>query len=120
MANKKLGDLGEEYAAQFLKRNGYRILTRRYRCRYGEIDIIAREKNVLVFVEVRSKSDTNHGLPYETINYAKRKHIERVAVEFQKRYRLLDYDCRFDCVSALFGDNYKLKHIELIKDAFWS
>ncbi len=120
MANKKLGDLGEDCAARFLSAHGYRILARKYRCRYGEIDIIAKEKGVLVFVEVRSKSDTGYGLPYETINYNKRKHIERVAVEFRKRYGLMDYDCRFDCVSVLFDDKYKLKDIELIKDAFWS
>lgn len=120
MDNKKLGDLGERLAEKFLRRNGYNILTRKYRCTYGEIDIIAKDKNTLVFVEVRSKSDSEYGLPYESVDRVKRRHIERVAAFFLSRFNLFDYDCRFDCVSALFDDNFKLKRIELIKDAFWS
>lgn len=118
--NKEVGDLGERLAAKFLRRSGYSILTRKYRCKFGEIDIVARDKDTLVFVEVRSKSDPEYGLPYETIDHTKRRHLERAAAEFLKRFNLFDYDCRFDCVSVLFDGNFKLKHIEVIKDAFWS
>ncbi|MDP3787424.1 MAG: YraN family protein [Candidatus Omnitrophota bacterium] len=120
MRNKEVGDLGERLAAKFLRRGGYTILARKYRCKFGEIDIVAKDRNTLVFVEVRSRSDSGCGLPYETIDYKKREHIKRVAAEFLKRFNLFDYDCRFDCVSVLFDDNFKPKQIELIKDAFWS
>jgi len=118
--NKQVGDLGERLAAKFLRRSGYSILARKYRCKFGEIDIVARDKDTLVFVEVRSRSDSGYGLPSETIDHRKREHIKRVAAEFLKRFNLFDYDCRFDCVSVLFDGNFKLKHIEVIKDAFWS
>ncbi len=118
--NKKLGDLAEKLAVKFLKRRGYEILAKKYRGAGGEIDIVAREKGSLVFVEVRSKSGLDFGLPYETINYEKRKRLERVAVEFQKRFKLIDRDSRFDCVSVLFDENFKALKVDLIKDAFWS
>ena len=120
MRNKQVGDLGERLAAKLLRRGGYAILARKYRCKFGEIDIVAKDRNTLVFVEVRSRSDSGHGLPSETIDYRKQEHIKRVATEFLKRFNLFDYDCRFDCISVLFDGNFKPKQIELIKDAFWS
>jgi putative endonuclease len=118
--NKELGDLGERLAAKFLRRGGYGILARKYRCKFGEIDIIAKDRGTLAFVEVRSKTYSGYGFPFETIDYLKRERIKRVAAEFLKRFDLFDRDCRFDCVSVLFDDNFKPKEIELIKDAFWS
>lgn len=120
MRNKELGDLGEDLAARHLIAHGYIILARKFRCRSGEIDIIAVENEVLVFVEVRSRSDEEHGMPCETINRLKRRHIRRVALTYQAKYGLLDRDSRFDCVFVLFGDENNVKNIELIKDAFWS
>jgi len=120
VGNKELGDLGEEHAARSLALNGYSIIARKFRCRFGEIDIIAMDKGTLVFIEVRSRSDEEYGLPYETINHVKKQHIRKVAVTFQLKYGLLDHDSRFDCVSVIFEKNGNLKNIELIKDAFWS
>lgn len=120
MGSKELGDLGEKHAARSLALSGYSILARKFRCRFGEIDIIAIDKGTLVFIEVRSRSDEEYGLPYETINRRKRQHIRRVAAAFQMKYGLLDHDSRFDCVSVIFGKNGGLKDIEIIKDAFWS
>lgn len=120
MRNRELGDLGEDLAARYLSAHGYIILARKFRCRSGEIDIIALDKDVLVFVEVRSRSDEEHGMPYETINREKRRHIRRVALFYQARHGLLDRDSRFDCVSVVFAGEDNVKSIELIKDAFWS
>ncbi len=120
MANKTLGDLGEEIAAKLLLRSGYRILVKKYRCRFGEIDIVAQDKDALVFVEVRSKSSSEFGLPYESVDIMKRGRLVKVALAFQKRFNLLDYSSRFDCVSILFGEDGKMTKMELIKDAFWS
>lgn len=120
MGNKRLGDLGEDCAVEFLAARGYRILARQFRCKFGEVDIVALDKSTVVFVEVRSRSDEEHGLPYETINGPKRLRIRKAATAFQLRYGLLDRDSRFDCVSVLFDDDENLRDIELIKDAFWS
>ena len=120
MNSNKLGDLGEDHAARSLALKGYSILVRKFRCRFGEIDIVALDKGTLVFIEVRSRSDDEYGLPYETINNTKRQHIRRVATAFQMKYGLLDHDSRFDCVSVIFDKKGNLKGIELIKDAFWS
>lgn len=117
--NKQIGDLGEGLAAKFLRRHGYRIIVRKYRSRFGEIDIVAQDKHVLVFVEVRSRSDFQHGFPFETVNFNKRRRIENVALEFQKRFNLIERESRFDCVSILFDKELKVEQIELIKDAFW-
>lgn len=120
MENKKLGDLGEKHAARSLALKGYSILARKFRCRSGEIDIVAMDKGTLVFIEVRSRSDEEHGLPHETINRVKKRRICKAATAFQMKYDLLEHDSRFDCVSVIFDDNGNLKDIELIKDAFWS
>lgn len=120
MQNKQLGDLGEDLAARYLTAHGYVIIAKKFRCRSGEIDIIALDKRVLVFVEVRSRSDDEHGMPYETVNNLKRRRIRRVALAYQAGHGLLDHDSRFDCVSVLFGDENNVKNIEIIKDAFWS
>ena len=120
MGSKELGDLGEKHTARSLALKGYSILARKFRCRFGEIDIVALDKGILVFIEVRSRSDEEHGLPYETINHTKRQHIRKVATAFQMKYGLLDHDSRFDCVSVIFDKNGNLKDMEIIKDAFWS
>ena len=120
MGSKELGDLGEEHAARSLALKGYSIIARKFRCRFGEIDLIALEKGTLVFIEVRSRSDEEYGLPYETINHVKKQHIRKVATAFQLRYGLLDHDSRFDCVSVIFDKKGKIKDTEIIKDAFWS
>ncbi len=120
MWNKKLGDLGEDLAAKFLVRKGYEILAKKYRSKFGELDIVARDRGTLVFVEVRSRSRSEYGLPQETINNAKKERLRKAAIAFQSRYGLLDYNSRFDCVAIVFGDNGRVENIELIKDAFWS
>jgi len=118
--SKKLGDLAEKLAARSLILKGYDILARKFRCRFGEIDIIALDRGTLAFIEVRSRSDEEHGLPYETINHVKKRRIRKVATLFQMKYDLLERDSRFDCVSVIFDKIGNLKDIEIIKDAFWS
>lgn len=120
VGNKELGDLGETHAARSLALRGYSIIARKFRCRSGEIDIIAMDRGTVVFIEVRSRSDDGYGLPYETIDRTKRQRIRRVATAFQMKYGLLDHDSRFDCVSVIFDKNGNIKDTEIIKDAFWS
>lgn len=113
----ELGRFGEKKAVAFLKKNGYRIVEKNYKCRLGEIDIIAIDKNTLVFVEVKSRTQSNFGEPQESVNYQKIRHISNVALNYIQKKKLEDVNIRFDVVGVSFGDNKK-PHIELIKDAF--
>ena len=112
-----LGETGEEAAFEFLKKEGYRILERNYTTPLGEIDIIAQDNDCLVFVEVKSLSDTSYILPQEMLNKRKQEQIIRVALSYLKAKGLQSADCRFDCVAVVFSPGRK-PEIELIEDAF--
>ncbi len=114
-----LGESGEEAAFEFLRKKGYRILERNYKTPLGEIDIIAQDKEKLVFVEVKSLSYTSYILPQEMLNKKKQEQIIRVALSYLKAKGLKDADCRFDCVAVVFSLGNE-PEIELIKDAFQS
>ncbi len=114
-----LGESGEGAAFEFLKKEGYRILERNYTTPLGEIDIIAQDRDCLVFVEVKSLSDTSYILPQEMLNKRKQEQIIRVALSYLKAKGLRDADCRFDCVAVVFSPGRE-PEIELIKDAFQS
>lgn len=107
-----VGKKGEESAVRYLKKRGYRIIERNFRCKLGEIDIIAMDKNYLVFIEVKKKESPIFGNPVEAVDEKKQKQMEKVALSFLKYKGLRDVDCRFDVVSIT------LDKIELIKDAF--
>ncbi len=111
----KLGAQGEELAAQFLKKNGYRILERNYKTRIGELDIIASDGRTLVFVEVKTRESIAYGRPFEAVNYNKKRKIANVAMIYLKKLKDIP-PCRFDVVS-IFIENGK-SECELIKDAF--
>ncbi|MDI6703646.1 MAG: YraN family protein [bacterium] len=107
-----IGKKGEEEAVRYLKKRGYRIIERNFRCKLGEIDIIAIDKNYLVFIEVKKRDSSSFGNPLESVDEKKQKQIEKVALSFLRYKGLSDVDCRFDVVSIT------LDKIELIKDAF--
>lgn len=114
MINKRtVGSRYEEKAAAFLQHMGFQILEKNYRDRYGEIDIIAREKEYLVFVEVKYRSGLHSGYPEEAVNGRKQARIRHAAQYYLYRKRLgEDVPCRFDVVSIV-GEK-----IRLIRDAF--
>ena len=113
---KKLGERGEEIAVSFLKNKRYRILCRNYRCKFGEIDIIARHKKTLSFIEVKTRSSESYGVPQEAIHPQKQRKISMVALEFIQRYKLEDREARFDVVAIQFlPDGFD---VDLIKNAF--
>ncbi len=113
---KELGKKGEDLALRFLKKNGYRIIERNYVCKMGEIDIIAREKDTLVFIEVKTRTSTTFGPPQLAVNASKQRQMSKVALNFLKEKKLEDVKARFDVVAILLGP--KGEEIELIKDAF--
>jgi putative endonuclease len=116
MQKKELGKKGEEIALRFLKKNGYRIIERNYTCKMGEIDIIAREKETFVFIEVKTRRSTTFGPPQLAVDQRKQGQLSRVALYFLKEKRLEEVKARFDVVAILLGP--KGEEIELIKDAF--
>lgn len=116
MEKKELGKRGEEVAVRFLKKNGYRILGRNYVCKMGEMDIIAKEKDTMVFVEVKTRTSTTFGPPQLAVNPTKQMQLSKVALNFLKEKQLEDAKARFDVVAILLRP--KGEEIELIKDAF--
>ena len=97
-ARQILGKMGEDLACAELERLGYAILDRRYRTRFGEIDIIAREGETTVFVEVKTRVGEQFGGGAEALTTWKQRRITQMAVDYLARHRLHDRPCRFDVV----------------------
>ncbi len=111
-----LGNRGEDLAAGFLRKKGYRILSRNYRSPVGEADIIAEEGRTIVFIEVKTRTDDSFGRPFEAVDYRKREKIKRIALYYLKRYKITDRPLRFDVMSIeMSGENSRIEHIT---DAF--
>jgi putative endonuclease len=106
------GASAEADATQLLVAAGYRIVERNFRCKAGELDIVARDGDVLVFVEVRSRSDDVHGSAVEMVRIAKQRRVARVATYYLATMQPVFEECRFDVVAITAGDAV------LIKDAF--
>ena len=111
------GRYGEDLAAQYLARHGYRIILQNYRVPCGEVDIIAKDKEVLAFVEVKTRTGSGFGSPAEAVTYRKRQQISRTALVYLSQQGWLNEPARFDVVSVLFGPDIEPR-IELIKNAF--
>jgi len=116
-ASHALGAIGEELAHHFLSERGYKVLLKNYECALGEIDFIAKEKGVLVFIEVKTRSSLAMGRPEESVTFHKRWQITKTAQYYLKRYGIRDAACRFDVVSVLIPPGQE-PEIELIPDAF--
>ena len=97
-----LGRWGEDLAAQHLTSSGYEVLARNWRCRQGELDIVARRANEIVFVEVKARSGTSYGAPAEAVTPLKAKRIHRLAGRWLAESRPAGaHDLRFDVISVL-------------------
>lgn len=102
MNNKReMGSRYETLAASFLEQRGYRIVERNYRCRIGEIDLIAMDKGYLVFVEVKYRKTSSFGMPVEAVNLKKRKIISKVAQAYIASKGMSGVSVRFDIVAVL-------------------
>ncbi len=113
---KELGKRGEEVALRFLKKNGYQILQKNYVCKMGEVDIIAREKDTLAFIEVKTRTTKAFGPPQLAVNASKQMQLSKAALSFIKEKRLEEAKARFDVVAIILGPGGE--EIELIRDAF--
>lgn len=99
--NKELGRRGEEAAAQYLYHRGYTIEERNWTCAAGEADIIARDENALVFVEVKTRTGAEKGHPEEAVDARKRARYEKIAALYLADHEVVDVQVRFDVVSIL-------------------
>ncbi len=114
---KEFGDWGEDIAVKFLLENGFTILMRNFRAARGEIDIIAREKNCIVFVEVKTGNSHKYGPPEERITPAKQRQLYKIANQFIAENPKLDCDFRFD---AVIIDGSRERHeIRHYRNAFY-
>jgi putative endonuclease len=111
---RQTGIDGERAGADFLRKSGYRILQRNFRTPYGEIDIIARHKETLVFIEVKRRRNCSFGRPQEAVGRQKQEHIVRSALHYVKMERIKGVNIRFDVLAIGPGDDA----IELICSAF--
>lgn len=126
-ASRKLGELGENLAAQFLVNNGYRLVVANFKVPIGrnrndaeitgEIDLIALDGETLCFIEVKTRSSNDFAEPSAAVNLRKQRQIIRTARVYRNIFRLRDIEHRFDVVSIVLGKN-AAPHIELFK-AFW-
>jgi len=117
MDRQEVGKLGEKAAQKFLKKRGYRIRETGFRCRHGEVDIIAQQKDWLVFVEVRTKSNLDFGTPEESITQAKKEKLIASALTYTNTHQNLPPLWRIDFVGVELDDKGKPKRIELIENA---
>jgi len=117
MNRQEVGKLGEKAARKFLKKRGYRIRETGFRCPHGEIDIVAQQKDYLVFVEVRTKSSLDFGTPEESITQAKKKKLIASALTYINTHQKLPSSWRIDVVAIELDDKSKTKRIELIESA---
>jgi putative endonuclease len=113
--NRLLGDRGERAAARYLRRRGLRVLYRGFRTRLGEIDLIARDGDTLVFVEVKAR---RQGVPAEAVTPEKQRRITLAALYFLRKYGLLDIRSRFDVVAIVWPDERGKPLIEHFPNAF--
>ena len=112
-----LGRLGESAAEEELQRCGMRILERRCRMRAGEIDLIAEDGEILVFIEVKTRAGTGYGTPAAAVTRTKQQRMGRVALIYLSRKKWLERRCRFDVVEV-FARGTRVERVNHIRDAF--
>jgi putative endonuclease len=112
-AKDELGRRGEELAAQYLQRAGFRILDRNWRCAEGEIDIVAAERRVLVVCEVKTRSGGQYGSPLDAITRAKRSRLRRLAIRWLVAHGVLFDEVRIDVIGLVRdrSGNFTVEHV---------
>jgi putative endonuclease len=117
MKRQDTGALGEKMAAEFLKKNDYEILATNYRCSDGEIDIITKHHDTLVFVEVKTRSSRRFGSPEESITPTKKERLRALAERYRQEHENLPENWRIDVVAIEMGQGGRVKRIEIIENA---
>lgn len=119
MTTREVGLFGEAETANYLRRKGYTLLAHSYRCRFGEIDLIAKKKGVLCFVEVKLRSSEGHGLPREFVDARKQVKLRKTA-QWYLMEKGLDVPVRFDVAELTIEkkDVLRVKEFHYIENAF--
>jgi len=116
MNNKEFGSMGERRAEQYLLEKGFRVLSRNYRTKIGEIDLIVMKEKLLVFVEVKTRKTKSYGKGFEAVNVKKQQTLRRVAdqfVAYGKDFTKTDLSMRFDVIDVFVqGKEQEITHIE--------
>lgn len=116
--NKDIGALGEELSENYLKNLGYKILQKNFRCKCGEIDLIAVNKGYICFIEVKTRYGTTYGIPAESVSSSKQHKIYRTAELYIIKKNIINKNFRFDVIEVLLNtsnNDFLINHIE---DAF--
>ena len=111
MQKNLFGTKNEIIAANYLKNLGYKIIKLNYKTKIGEVDIIAKDKNYLVFVEVKARVSRAFGDPAEAVNFQKQQKIRNVASLYLIKNKKQEENCRFDVVSILGNEDIEIRHI---------
>ena len=115
-SKQELGKAGEDVSCIYLEQIGYRIIERNFHCRQGEIDIIAKDRDEYVFIEVKTRSNIFFGRPKEAVNRPKQKHIYQSTRFYLYLHGLNNVFVRFDVIEVYFLNNrYKLKHLKQVE-----
>lgn len=115
MNKRKFGIIGEKIAQGYLKNKGYEILETNFYTKKGEIDIISKKDNCIIFVEVKTRNNLEYGTPAMSVNYIKKQHIKIAAKIFIHINKLYKYNVRFDVVEIIIKNGKcKINHIERI------
>jgi len=118
MDRLRLGRIGEDAAVAFLERAGYRIVARNFRCPLGEIDLIAEQGEVTVFVEVKARTSAEFGNPFDAITGIKQRRLSRLAAYYLKGIPRPKRTARFDAVAVAVTPQGRVERVELLVDAF--
>lgn len=117
-ATQPTGRLGESLAAEFLVNQRYVILECNYRKPYGEVDIIARDGDTLVFVEVKTRKSSGFGSAFEAVDRRKQRHLSRIAQEYLQSHSMVGSPARFDVIAIQLDNDSQPVRIDHIKNAF--
>ena len=110
---KDTGNIGEDIVAKYLEEKGYEIIERNFRCKLGEIDIIAKDKEEIVFIEVKKKKILSYGNPADSVNEPKQKHIYKAAEYYLLINNKLDNFTRIDVIEVYLNNSgYKINHMK--------
>ena len=112
---KELGDKGEKIAEKYLRKQRYRILERNFQSRFGEIDLVAREKNEIIFVEVKTKTGANFGFPEQEFSFAKKQKMRRAIQSWLWENKITHNNWRVDLVAIDYSQNPKAPQLRHYK-----
>lgn len=116
--NKEIGSYGEILSINYLIKNGYFILDKNYRNRLGEIDIVCKKNDILVFIEVKSRYTNTYGSPMESVTYYKQKQIIKISKLYIMLKKYTNINIRYDVIEVVFNNKNQLFNINHVLDAF--